>query len=441
MRPTRENGCTEYRTLSRRQFLGATAPAALAAVTAPAWLPRVAFARDECTSRDVIVSIFLRGGADGLTLCVPYAESNYYNLRQEIAVPPPDAGGADAAIDLDGFFGLPPALAPLTAAYDAGHLALIPASGLRNASRSHFDAQRFVEVGTPNDPALLTGWLGRHLLTTPPMTPGAVLRAMSLGFALPRALVGSPQALPVPDPGDFGLTGRPLTENARLGWLIDQYKQVDDPLRAAAENTQATIDLLEQIDFNGYVPAGGAVYGDDSFSQSLRAAAALIRAQVGVEAVAVDLGGWDTHDRQGSLAGMMANVMSTLATGLSAFHADVFSATANVTVVVVSEFGRTAAQNGSLGTDHGTGGCMMVMGDHIRGGQVLTRWPGLETEQLYEQRDVKITIDIRDILAEILQHRLGNANLAAVFPDYTPKYRGVTTCVPRMDADAQAVDP
>jgi uncharacterized protein (DUF1501 family) len=196
---------------------------------------------------------------------------------------------------------------------------------------------------------------------------------------------------------------------------------------SAALTTQQTIDLLNTIDFAGYVPAGGAVYPTGGTGFAFKSTAALIKADVGVEAVAIDVGGWDTHNNQGPITGTMANLMTTLSTCLAAFHADIFAGNGrNVTVVVMSEFGRRLAQNGTSGTDHGHGNAMLVLGNHIAGGRVLTQWPGMAPNQLYQGIDLQVTIDFRDVLAEIVQERLGNTNLATVFPDFTPTFRGVT---------------
>lgn len=419
-------GCCEYAELSRRQFLGASSGAALFALSAPAWLPRVAYADDGCTGRDVIVSIYLRGGADGLTLCVPHGDADYYAARESrgLAIPQPGSG-SDAAVDLDGFFGLPPAMAALLPAYQAGHLALVHACGLTDTTRSHFDAQRYMEVGKLADPTLFTGWLGRHLASIPPRTPNAALRAVAMGDnALPITLAGAPQALPVADPANVGLDGNPLTADQRRSYLADSY--AGDTLESIATDTLATIDLLEAIDFAGYLPAGGAVYPETNFGQSLKATAALIKAQVGVEAAALNIGGWDTHENAGVLTGTLASLMNELAESLAAFHADLYTDISNVTVVAVSEFGRRVEANASNGTDHGHGNCMFVLGDNIAGGQVVRNWLGLHPDVLFEGRDVPITIDYRDILAEIVQQRLGNAQLDTVFPGYTPQFRNIT---------------
>jgi uncharacterized protein (DUF1501 family) len=430
-------GCHEYLELSRRQFLGAGG-ATLVALGAPAWLPRVALAQDDCSSRDIIVSIFLRGASDGMTLCVPHAEGAYYTSRPNIAIAPPDAlADPNRATDLDGFFGLAPAMTPLMDAYNAGHLLFVHACGSTDPSRSHFDAQRFMEVGKPADPLLFTGWLGRHLLSSAPLNPAAILRAVGIGYGLQRTLSGSPLALPIPNLDSFGLSGDPLTSAARRAVITDCYELVADPVKAAALTTQSTIDLLNTIDFANYVPGGGAVYPTGSLGLSLKSTAALIRAEVGVEAIAIDVGGWDTHANQGVIAGTMATLMGSLSNALAAFHADMFSGNGvNVTVVVMSEFGRRLLENGALGCDHGHGNAMLVIGNHIAGGRVLANWPGLDPGDLFEGRDLQVTIDFRDILAEIVRHRLGNTDLATVFPGYTPTFRGVTqACKGNLNCD------
>jgi len=412
--------------LSRRQFMAATGAGSFA-VAFPAWIPRVVYANDYCSNRDVIVSIFLRGAADGLTLCVPFGDSNYYTARPTLSIAPPDSSDPNKATDLDGFFGFPPAMLPLLPAYQAGHLLMVHACGSTDSSRSHFDAQRFMEVGKPADPSLFTGWLGRHLYSAAPTAPNAVLRAVGIAYGLQRSLQGGPKALPIPDLDLFGLNGSDLTTAARRDALDDVYQLVADPVMTAAANTQATIDLLNAINFAGYSPGGGAVYPTGTLGYALKSTAALIRANVGVEAVAIDVGGWDTHNNQGIITGTMANLMDTLADALAAFNQDMTSGNGkNVTTVAMSEFGRRVVQNGSGGSDHGHGNCMIVMGKDIDGGRVLRNpWPGLAPGQLYQNLDLEVTIDFRDILAEIVAKRLGNSDLAYVFPDYTPTFQGV----------------
>ena len=421
-------GCAEYEGLTRRNFVGLTAGAAAAAL-APGWLPRVVFAADENSDRDVIVSIFLRGGADGLTLVPPHGEAAYYDLRPTLAIAPPDAGGAGRAIDLDGFFGLPQAMKALKDPFDDGSLAIVHATGVKNSSRSHFDAMRFMEVGMGDAPAnLQTGWLGRHLQATAPTVEDGFIRAIGIGFGLQRTLVGGPQTLPIADLAEFGLEGRPASRRARSAALEEMYAAFDDPLKSSATTTFRTIDLLKKIGFNGYKPGGGAKYPADEFGYSLESAAALIKADVGVEAVAIDLGGWDTHDFQGPLDGQMAYLMESLAGGLGAFYKDLFAGNRkDFVVVTMSEFGRVAFENGSEGTDHGTGGLMMAMGGAVRGGRVIGDWPGLETGQLVDRQDLKVTTDYRDVLWEILGQRLGSPSVRKVFTDgkYKPRAIGL----------------
>lgn len=414
-------GCEEYRALSRRQFLGAST-AALAMAAGPAWLPRVACAQDATSGRDVIVSLFLRGGCDALSMIPPHGDSAYYTARPNLAIAPPGAG-VNRAIDLDGFFGFAPAMAPLHEAYAANQLLLVHACGMNDGTRSHFDAMHFIEVGKARDPILATGWLGRHLINTPPMAVDPVLRAIGLAPALQRALVGSPLALPVPNPAAFQLPGSEATADDRLAAMVAMYSGTEDPLKTSALRTSETIALLDALNINDYTPGGGAVYPDSELGRALRASAALIRGEVGVEAIAVDLGGWDTHEKQGALDGGMAALMGELSGALAAFHADIVAGSAQpVTLVVMSEFGRMVDENLSLGTDHGHGGMMMVMGGAVAGGRVLSNWPGLAREQRFEEQDLAVTIDYRDILYEIVERRLASADPGLVFPDlvHTP---------------------
>jgi len=423
------DGCAEYRELSRRGFLGAAGCGAAIFAAAPVWLPRVALAKDyRSAQKDVIVSIYLRGAADGLSFVPPYADPYYYSSRPTIAIPRPDSTQPIKAYDLDGFFGLAPSLGALREPYEEGHLLFIQACGSTDSSRSHFDAQRFMEVGKPNDPSLVTGWLGRHLATTAPKDPNALLRAVGISSGLQRTLVGGPLTLPIPDLDNFGLTGSGSTNAARMTALNDMYGGVTDPLKAAGVNTVATINLLNTINFAGYQPSGGAAYPTGSLGLAMKSTAALVKAQVGVEAVAIDVSGWDTHANQGVLVGTMAGLMQSLGDSMAAFHRDMSAGNAPSTLVVaMSEFGRRVAENGSVGTDHGHGNLMMVMGPGAQGGRVLSQWPGLGPGQLYQSLDLQVTTDYRDVLAEICSKRLGSSNLPALFPNYTPTFKGVVS--------------
>jgi uncharacterized protein (DUF1501 family) len=428
MEPIPAKCCPEYAELSRRGFLqaGAGSLAGLAALTS--WLPRVAVARDyRSTLRDTIVWIYLRGAADGLSMCVPWGDDDYYLARPSLAIPRPDSGAAARCIDLDGFFGLSPAMSALRPAYLSGDLLFVHACGSPDPSRSHFDAQRFMEVGQVSSDTSLTGWLGRHLASVAPADPAAMLRAVGISTGLQRVLEGGPHTLPIPDLANFGLLGNPATKTARTNALRDMYATVADPLRATASTTLATVGLLDQIGFSTYQPSGGAQYNSaESLGYALKTSAALIKAQIGVEAVAIDVQGWDTHSAQGPVSGTMAVLMNRLSSALAAFHQDMSAGSSpGYIVAVVSEFGRRVFENGSLGTDHGHGNAMMLMGPAVGGGRVLRHWQGLATENLYDYADLQVTIDYRDVLAEIIEQRLGNPNIASIFPGYTPVHRGV----------------
>jgi uncharacterized protein (DUF1501 family) len=425
-------GCSEYNALSRRQFIAdSSGYAAAGAVAAyfPEWLPRVVLAQSQASNRDVIVSVFQRGGADGLNLVVPFGDAAYYTGRSTIAIPRPDANVpvGQKAIALDNFFGFAPAMASLVPAYAAGHLLPIHAAGQTFVSRSHFDAQRYMEVGKPADVMIVGGWLGRHLSLVPPMRSDAPLRALGLSSGLAKTLVSAPKTLPIANPASFSIGGAANTTAARQAVLASDYTNAPVPLNAAALDAINTIALLQSVNFTGYVANNSAVYPNSSFGRALRSVATLIRADVGIEAAQVDIGGWDTHAAQGGATGALNTLTTDFANSLAAFYADVVATNARVTVVIISEFGRNARENGSQGTDHGRATTMFCMGQGIAGGRVLTNsWPGLAMDQLESRQDLRVTMDYRDVLAEIVQRRLANSQLSEVFPGWTPTFRGVT---------------
>lgn len=422
-------GCAEYNEVTRRGFLGTAGAVAIASLL-PTWLPRVVMAQS-ASSRDIIVSIFLSGGVDGMSMVAPYGDPAYYTLRPTINIARPDAAGAAAKLTaLDNFFGFSPGMAPLYPAYQAGDLLVVHATGSVNNSRSHFDAQRYMEIGKPADASIVTGWLGRHLATMSPLKATTPLRAIGLTTGLPLTLSGGPKTLPVPTPGNFTIGGTGSTATARAQFMAANYADAVQPVSANALDTTNTIALLASININGYVPRQGATYPNSSFGRQLKSAAALIKADVGVEAIHAFNGGWDTHSAQGTgPGGYMHGKMNDLSTSLAAFYADVIQgSTANgVTVVMISEFGRNAKENGNNGTDHGRGNVMYALGKKIAGGRVLTNgWPGLAKENLEFGQDLRVTLDHRDVLAEIVQNRLQNPNVSAIFPGFTPQFRGVT---------------
>ncbi len=421
----RDGGCEEYVELERRALLGAVWRAgALAAVSTPAWLPRLAFAADGGTARDLIVCVFLRGGADGLTTCVPHGDPAYYDARPRLAVPRPDAAGAAKAMDLDGFFGLPPGLSALKPIYDAGQLAVVHAAGSSDPTRSHFEAQDIMEAGSAGI-ASGTGWLARHLLSIE-APQDARLRGVAASSTIPRSLAGAPATVAVPDIESYGLMGRPQTADDRQALLASMYGPAAEPARTNAANVVATIRLIDQVGQGGYTPANGAVYPEDEWGTGLRTIAQLAKADVGLEVACLDLGGWDMHANEGPIDGQLNALMARFAAGLAAFHADMLDRLGSLTLVALSEFGRRVAENGSGGCDHGHGNAMFVMGGNVNGGRVFADWPGLQPDALYENRDLAVTTDYRDILAEVLADRAGNTQLDTVFPGYSPTFRGVT---------------
>jgi uncharacterized protein (DUF1501 family) len=330
-------------------------------------------------------------------------------------------------VALDNFFGFPPGMTPLLPAFQATDLLIVHAVGQTTVSRSHFDAQRWMEVGKPRDPNYVTGWLGRHLALVPPARSTAPLRALGLASGLQKTLVGAPKTLPIANPAIFSIGGSAATMAARQSVLSDDFADAPEPLHAAALDAINTIALLQSVNFNGYTPANGATYPNTSFGRALRSVAALIKADVGIEAAQVDIGGWDTHAAQGSTTGALNALMLNFAGSLAAFHADVIATGYRVTLVSISEFGRNVRENGSAGTDHGRATTLFAMGPGIAGGRVLVNsWPGLARENLEAGQDLRVTIDYRDVLAEIVSRRLANNQLDQVFPGWTPTFRGVT---------------
>jgi uncharacterized protein (DUF1501 family) len=381
---------------------------------APAWLERALAAGAPARTGKVLVAIFQRGAADGLNIVVPHGEGAYYDLRPSISVPRPGAAGG--AIDLDGFFGLHPSLAPLKPMYDAGSLAIVQAAGSPDPTRSHFDAQDYMESGTPGLKATTSGWMNRAL---PPASgrPSPV-RAVSLGPVLPRSLAGENPALAVQDLASFQVRD---PEAARK--FETMYAESKDPLlEAAGRETFEAIAMLQAVRSRPYVPAAGAEYPRGRFGASLRQVAQLIKADVGLEMAFADVGGWDHHVNE---SGQLPALLRDFGASLSAFAADLGRRMEDVALVTMSEFGRTARENGTRGTDHGHANCMFVLGGAVKGGKVYGNWPGLAADKLYEGRDLALTTDFRDVLGELVAHHLGNPNPGAIFPGYSPRMPGL----------------
>ncbi|HEV2386039.1 MAG TPA: DUF1501 domain-containing protein [Candidatus Acidoferrales bacterium] len=401
--------------ITRRVFLKNTGIAIFGITAMPTFL-RKAMAATPGPGKKVLVVLFQRGAVDGLNVVVPYAEANYYQLRPTIAIPRPGASDIHgAAIDLDGFFGLHPSLAPLEPLYRQGSLAVVHATGSPDPSRSHFDAQDYMESGTPGVKSTEDGWLNRAIQQQPrPNAPP--LRAVAISPNLPVTLRGEAPAIALPDLRQFKLFGPPQLVETNFEAMYSGA--VDDVMRGVGHETFEAVDTLKKLDPGNYQPANGAEYPKGRFGQSLQEIAQLIKADVGMEVAFLDSGGWDNHVNEGGVVGQLGNLLRDLGQGLAAFAADMGPRMQDVVFVSMSEFGRTAHENGNRGTDHGHGNYMFVMGGPVKGGKVYGRWPGLAPDRLNQDRDLKVTTDYRAILSEILTRHLGCGNLPAVFPGF-----------------------
>ena len=384
-----------------------------------AWMPRLAFAPKNTAPRgDTLVVVFLRGAADVLNMVVPHGEDAYYRLRPSLGIPSPDdarAKQSERAIDLDGFFGLHPSMGSLLEAWQSRHLAIIHACGAPDESRSHFKAMELMERGVDDERGPASGWIGRHLATlnTGNSSP---LRAVGMGTRPQRSLSGTVPVSALRSIADFHLGGDPRALQQMRAALSTVYEG-----DVQGQDTLSIMDTLETLDPDNY-HSPLTNYPDSEFGLALKQTAMLIKAEVGLEVSAIDVGGWDTHFAQGSTSGLMPNLLRDLAEGLAAFHADMHDHMRTLTIVTMSEFGRRASENGSLGTDHGHGSMMMVLGGNVRGGKVHGEWPGMREGQLIGPGDLAVTTDYRAVLSEILMKRLNNSAIEEIFPAYEPRF-------------------
>jgi uncharacterized protein (DUF1501 family) len=377
--------------------------------TAPFWLGRAAAASGG--KRKVLVAIFQRGAADGLNIVVPFSDKRYYELRPTIGIPAPGSSGGPggpAAIDLDGKFGLNSILQPLKPLWDRKMLAIVEATGSPDPTRSHFDAQDYMESGTPGSKR--DGWLNRALPAAGQSS--SPLRAVAMGPILPRTLQGDRSAIAVRDVQQF------RTEDETASIVESMYaNSADAQLGSAGKNAFAAMRMIESLNRTPYNPSGGAQYGQGGeLGRHLQQIARLIKADAGVEAAFAEVGGWDHHQNE---IGQMSNVLRQFGAALSAFATDMGDRMEDIVLVTMSEFGRTAHENGDSGTDHGHGSVMFVLGGGVHGGQVYGKWPGLEKEQLYEARDLAVTTDFRTVLSELVAKQLGTTDVSQVFPGFT----------------------
>jgi uncharacterized protein (DUF1501 family) len=401
--------------VSRRVFLKNGAFAMVSLGFAPSFLARAAFAAGAPRRARQLIAIFQRGAVDGLNMVVPYADAEYYRARPSIAIARPARAAAqdDAAIDLDGFFGLNPRLRPLQPIWDRRQLAVVHACGSPNSTRSHFDAQDFMETATPGVKSTSDGWLNRYLQARRADADSS-FRAVALTQQLPRMLQGVAPAVAMSQIAQFGVRGE------RMGASFEeQYAAAADAvLNGTGRETFDAIRTLKSADPSRYQPEHGAEYPRTPFGQALKQIAQLSKAGVGLEVAFADLGGWDTHVNQGGAQGQLATRLDDFGRSIGALVADLGDRMEDTVVLTMSEFGRAVGENGNRGTDHGHGNAMMVIGGGVRGGRVYGKWPGLARDQRYDGRDLAVTTDFRDVFAEIVVRHLGVQDPKAIFPGY-----------------------
>jgi uncharacterized protein (DUF1501 family) len=432
--------------MNRRVFVKSGALALVTMGLSPRFLRRAAFGMELPATKKgkVLICLFQRGAADALNVVVPHGEQAYYDMRPTIAIPRPARGalpGAQAsAIDLDGFFGLHPSLAPLKALFDQKQLAIIHAVGSPSATRSHFDAQDYMETGTPDDKNTPDGWLNRylavqgtcdecHLAAANGTATGAAtgtatgtgvaaaspFRAVAFAPQTPRILEGPAPTVAMNSLDEFSVraTG---TQAERLEALYRTGSA--DIVHATGTETFDAVKLLRASNPQQYQPATGADYPKSQFGQRLKQIAQLIKADVGLEIAFADVGGWDTHVNQGGATGQLAGRLNDFSQAIAALVVDLGDRMGDVTILTMSEFGRMARENGNGGTDHGHAGAMFVIGGDVHGGKVYGRWPGLHVEQLYEGRDLALTTDFRAVFSEVAAGHLGAQQMSTIFPGY-----------------------
>ena len=417
--------------MNRRFFLksGGIALASVGMIgVAPSFLERAALAQTVTGGRrKTLIVIFQRGAVDGLNMVVPYGEKEYYDLRPTLAISKPQNGKGDSAIDLDGFFGLHPSLAPFKPLWDAKRLAIVDAVGSPANTRSHFDAQDYMESGTPGVKSTRDGWLNRYLQskTDAKQSP---FRAVSMTQNLPRTLQGRAPALAISNLADFSIRAGQYSQSVQGGFENIYEQSVKDVLGGTGRETFEAVNYLKKVNPSQYKPENGAQYPRSAYGNALLQIAQLIKAGVGLEVAFTDVGGWDTHVNQGNARGQLAFRLTEFGAGIAALVADLGKRMDDVVILTMSEFGRTARENGNRGTDHGHANSMFVIGNSVRGGRVYGEWPGLKSDRLYEGRDLALTTDFRDVFGEIAHRHLGNTSLQTVFPGYAQspsKFRGV----------------
>jgi uncharacterized protein (DUF1501 family) len=411
--------------MNRRAFVRSGALSFVTLGLAPSFLRRSAFAAELAKGAatygnargKVLICLFQRGAADALNMVVPHGDPAYYTMRPSIAVPRPISGNAQTAIDLDGHFGLHPTLAPFKELWDRGMLAPVHAVGSPSNSRSHFDAQDYMESGTPDNKGTHDGWLNRYLATegTCEACKPSAFRAVSMTAQTPRILDGAASSVSMDNLDAFTVR----TTGSAAERLEALYRTgTSDIVHAAGDEMFDAIKALKAANPQQYTPQHGAAYPNSPFGQHLRQIAQLIKADVGLEIAFADVGGWDTHANQGGAQGQLAQRFDDFSKSIHALVTDLGDRMADVTIMTMSEFGRTARQNGNGGTDHGHASALFVIGGNVKGKQVHGRWPGLQPEQLYEGRDLALTTDFRSVFSEVAARQLGAKQLEKIFPGF-----------------------
>ncbi|HKG58526.1 MAG TPA: DUF1501 domain-containing protein [Pyrinomonadaceae bacterium] len=410
--------------MNRRFFLksGSIALASVGmSLSAPSFLERFVLGNTPGNSkRKTLIAIFQRGAVDGLNLVVPFGESNYYESRPSIAIPKPEA------IDLDGFFGLHPSMSAFKPLWESKRLAIIHASGSPDNTRSHFNAQDYMESATPGLKSTSDGWLNRYLRSKQD-SDQSLFRAVSMTKTMPRVLQGRAPAVAMSNLSDFAIRAGKSSENLQGGFEAIYAREMKDSLAGTGRETFEAVNYLKKANPAQYQPENGAQYPRNQFGTSLLQIAQLIKAGVGLEVAFTDIGGWDTHVNQGNSRGQLANLLTQFSSGIAALYQDLGQRMDDVVVLTMSEFGRTVRENGNRGTDHGHANAMFVLGNGVKGGKVYGQWPGLKSDQLYEGRDLALTTDFRDVFGEIATRHLGSTDAKSIFPGYSlspSKFKG-----------------
>jgi uncharacterized protein (DUF1501 family) len=382
---------------------------------APAFLARTVEAAGGAR-RKILITIFQRGAVDGLNMIVPFGEREYYAARPSIAVPKPN--GAEGAVDLDGFFGLHPRLAPLKPLWDSKQMAIVHAAGSPDGTRSHFDAQDYMETATPGVKSTQDGWLNRYLHARE-HAEATPFRAVALAPQMPRSLQGLEPALAIGQIGQFGIRAGQATDMVQASFESEYAAAADKVLNRTGGQAFDAVRMLKSADPSKYQPENGADYPRSGYGEALRQIAQLIKADVGLEVAFAEAGGWDTHVNQGSSVGQLAARLDDFGRGIAALARDLGDRMSDIVILTMSEFGRAVAENGNRGTDHGHGNAMMIIGgENVRGGKVYGRWPGLGREQRYDGRDLAVTTDFRSVFAEVVRGHLGVTDTGTIFPGF-----------------------